>query len=54
MVDLSKLDKWQLGKCFDHSVLPKNTTEEDIRKDAVRRWPIIVQPFTPHRPIGHR
>ena len=32
MVDLSKLDKWQLGKCFDHSVLPKNTTEEDIRK----------------------
>jgi deoxyribose-phosphate aldolase len=32
MVDLSKLDKWALGKCFDHSVLPKNTNEEDIRK----------------------
>ncbi|MDR0486328.1 MAG: deoxyribose-phosphate aldolase [Elusimicrobiota bacterium] len=32
MVDLSKLDKWTLGKCFDHSVLPKNTTEDDIRK----------------------
>lgn len=32
MVDLSKLDKWSLGKCFDHSVLPKNTTEADIRK----------------------
>ncbi|MDO4566930.1 MAG: deoxyribose-phosphate aldolase [Oscillospiraceae bacterium] len=31
MVDLSKLDKWTLGKCFDHSVLPKNTTEKDIR-----------------------
>jgi deoxyribose-phosphate aldolase len=32
MVDLSKLDKWSLGKCFDHSVLPKNTNEDDIRK----------------------
>jgi len=31
MVDLSKLDKWALGKCFDHSVLPKQTTEDDIR-----------------------
>jgi deoxyribose-phosphate aldolase len=39
MVDLSKLDKWSLGKCFDHSVLPKNTTEGDIRngcKEAVK------------------
>ncbi len=32
MVDLSKLDKKALGKCFDHSVLPKNTTEKDIRE----------------------
>ena len=31
-VDLSKMDKWALGKCFDHSVLPKNTTEKDIRE----------------------
>ncbi|MBC3900020.1 deoxyribose-phosphate aldolase [Acetobacterium malicum] len=31
MVDLSKLDKKALGKYFDHSVLPKNTTEADIR-----------------------
>ncbi|MGL4606579.1 MAG: deoxyribose-phosphate aldolase [Eubacteriaceae bacterium] len=31
MVDLSGLDKKTLGKCFDHSVLPKNTTENDIR-----------------------
>lgn len=31
MVDLSRLDKKALGKCFDHSVLPKNTTEADIR-----------------------
>jgi deoxyribose-phosphate aldolase len=31
MIDLSTLDKWALGKCFDHSVLPKNTTEKDIR-----------------------
>jgi deoxyribose-phosphate aldolase len=32
MVNLAKLDKRALGKCFDHSVLPKNTTEDDIRK----------------------
>jgi deoxyribose-phosphate aldolase len=32
MVNLAKLDKWALGKCFDHSVLPKNTVEDDIRK----------------------
>ena len=32
MVDLSKLYKRALGKCFDHSVLPKNTNEDDIRK----------------------
>jgi deoxyribose-phosphate aldolase len=39
MVNLEKLDKWSLGKCFDHSVLPKNTTEADIRqgcKEAVK------------------
>jgi len=39
MVDLSKLDMWALGKCFDHSVLPKNTTEKDIRdgcREAVK------------------
>jgi deoxyribose-phosphate aldolase len=38
MVNLAKMDKWSLGKCFDHSVLPKNTTEADIRngcKEAV-------------------
>lgn len=31
MIDLSTMDKWSLGKCFDHSVLPKNTREADIR-----------------------
>lgn len=31
MVDLSKLNKHELGKLFDFSVLPKNSTEEDIR-----------------------
>jgi deoxyribose-phosphate aldolase len=25
------MDKWSIGKCFDHSVLPKQTTEADIR-----------------------
>jgi deoxyribose-phosphate aldolase len=32
MVDLSQFDKWSLGKVFDHSVLPKNTQEKDIRE----------------------
>ena len=32
MVDLSKMDKHSIGKCFDYSVLPKNTTERDIRE----------------------
>ena len=32
MVDLSQYDKWALGKVFDHSVLPKNTQEKDIRE----------------------
>lgn len=39
MIDLSKYDKKSIGKLFDHSVLPKNTTEKDIRegcKQAVK------------------
>lgn len=39
MVDLSTMTAWDLGKCFDQSVLPKNTTEEEIRhgcRSAVR------------------
>jgi len=39
MVDLSQFDQWALGKLFDHSVLPKNTQEKDIRegcREAVR------------------
>ena len=39
MVDLSLFDKWALGKLFDHSVLPKNTQEKDIRegcKEAIK------------------
>jgi deoxyribose-phosphate aldolase len=32
MVDLSSLDKKGVGKLFDHSVLPKNTQEKDIRE----------------------
>lgn len=39
MIDLNNITKWELGKCFDHSVLPKQTTEEDIIsgcKDAIK------------------
>jgi len=31
MVDLSKMTKWDMGKLFDFSVLPKQSTEADIR-----------------------
>jgi deoxyribose-phosphate aldolase len=39
MADLSKMDKWAVGKLFDHSVLPKETTEKEIRdgcKEAIK------------------
>lgn len=32
MIDLSKMTKWDMGKLFDYSVLPKDTTEEQIRE----------------------
>jgi deoxyribose-phosphate aldolase len=34
MVDLSKMDKRAIGKLFDLAVLPKNTTEANVRKGA--------------------
>ncbi len=39
MVDLSKMTKRDMGKLFDYSVLPKKTTEEQIRqgcRDAIK------------------
>ncbi|AFA48049.1 deoxyribose-phosphate aldolase [Acetobacterium woodii] len=39
MVDLSKMTKWEIGKLFDYSVLPKNSTEAMIRqgcRDAIK------------------
>ncbi|TFG81188.1 MAG: deoxyribose-phosphate aldolase [Erysipelotrichales bacterium] len=39
MIDVSKLDKHAAGKLFDHSVLPKQTTEKEIRegcKEAIK------------------
>ena len=32
MIDLSRMTKHDMGKLFDFSVLPKDTTEEQIRK----------------------
>ena len=32
MINLAKLDRRSVGKLFDYSVLPKQTTEADIRK----------------------
>jgi len=39
MIDLSTLNRTNIGKLFDYSLLPKQTTEEEIRKgcrEAVR------------------
>jgi len=39
MVDLSKMTQWDMGKLFDYSVLPKDSTEEKIRqgcRDAIK------------------
>ncbi|MEG1808920.1 MAG: deoxyribose-phosphate aldolase, partial [Oscillospiraceae bacterium] len=31
MIDFTKMTKWDMGKCFDYSILPKETTEATIR-----------------------
>lgn len=39
MINLSKMTKWDMGKLFDYSVLPKDSTEEKIRQgcqDAIK------------------
>ena len=53
MVDLSKMDKWSLGKCFDHSVLPKDTTEADIRRGCQEAKLITARLSIQHHLIGH-
>lgn len=39
-VDLSKMDKWSLGKCFDYAILPKDTTEAKVRAGGAeaKKW----------------
>lgn len=32
MVDFSKMTKWEAGKLFDYAILPKETTEKEIRE----------------------
>ena len=34
MIDFTKLTKWDAGKLFDYAILPKNTTEADIRREC--------------------
>ena len=51
MVDLSKLDKKSIGKCFDLACLPKNTTEADVRsgiKDAIAYNTNVFQVSSPY------
>lgn len=50
MVDLSKLDKKSIGKCFDLACLPKNTTEKVVRagaKDAIAYNTNVFQVSSP-------
>lgn len=50
MVDLSKVDKKSIGKCFDLACLPKNTTEAVVRagaKDAVKYNTNVFQVSSP-------
>ncbi|MFZ5975967.1 MAG: deoxyribose-phosphate aldolase [Bacillota bacterium] len=50
MVDLSKLDKKSIGKCFDLACLPKNTTEAVVRagaKDAIAYNTNVFQVSSP-------
>lgn len=50
MVDFSKLDKKALGKMFDLAVLPKNTTEANVRsgaKDAIAYNTNVFQVSSP-------
>ena len=35
MVDLSKMNRENLGKLFDYAILPKDTTEQKVRDGAV-------------------
>ncbi|MGI6152128.1 MAG: deoxyribose-phosphate aldolase, partial [Christensenellales bacterium] len=34
MIDFSKMTKKELGKCFDYAILPKDTTEDVIRREC--------------------
>lgn len=34
MIDFKKMTKWDMGKCFDYAILPKDTTEATIRSEC--------------------
>ncbi|MGL4282315.1 deoxyribose-phosphate aldolase [Eubacterium aggregans] len=34
MIDFTKMTKWDMGKCFDYAIIPKDTTEKTIRKEC--------------------
>ncbi len=34
MIDFKKMTKWDMGKCFDYAILPKDTTEAHIRAEC--------------------
>ncbi|MEG2898663.1 MAG: deoxyribose-phosphate aldolase, partial [Eubacterium sp.] len=40
MIDLSKMTKKTLGKVFDYAILPKNSTEQDVRDGCLEaiKW----------------
>ncbi len=48
MVDLSKMRKWDMGKLFDFSVLPKQSTEETSEEGVRLQKNITVKHFVFH------
>ena len=51
MIDLSQQDKTSIGKLFDFSILPKNTTEKEIRegcREAIRYHCAAFYSATPY------
>jgi deoxyribose-phosphate aldolase len=51
MINLAKMDKRAVGKLFDYSILPKQTTEAEIRRgcrEAIthhRCWNVSGKPY---------
>ena len=55
MIDFSKMTKRDIGKLFDYAILPKDTTEKDIREGCRKAIEYNCKAFVSfHLHIGHR